>query len=89
MRKFGPGVPRYSEYHFTPANIQTNRLGVCIREKVGVVVAGEADDMGYDTKEGISIDKECVGIQVTQSLVDFYNAYDKPGLGARSHDREA
>ena len=37
-----------------------NRLGVCVREKVGVVVAGEADDMGYYTKDVIGIDKEWV-----------------------------
>ena len=44
-----------------------NCPGVCTREKIGVVVAGEADDMGYYTKEGIGVDKECVGFPVCLS----------------------
>lgn len=37
-----------------------NRFEVCIREKVGVVVANEIDDIEYNTKERIDIDKEYI-----------------------------
>ena len=39
----------------------------CIRKEVGVIVAGEVDDMRYNTKYRIGIDKECVGFPVCLS----------------------
>ena len=43
-----------------------------IKSNEGVIVAGKANDVGYNTEERVRIDEECIGFSISQSDQHIY-----------------